>query len=187
MGWLYSTRYSERKDRKRLIADILKFEETDKASWTTLRHCLRGNVLWSVQTYTTKATGKEERFIRCDLLAYGGRESGWGYKSLEESCGPNALTCPLSYLKDVPEPDNKQWRADVIRVHSERKARMAKLRADFKLASENGDMCFVEINSPLSPLRVISIKPLRGRANGRTYRIPQKMVKDCEIVPLMRV
>ena len=114
MGWYYDSVFSERSDRKRFIAELTKPEENDIYKRTTVAHCLRGMVLWSV--VQIEQSGKKTRFIQCDLLAFGGQVSGWGNKPMEESCGPGYFSCPISYLDMAGEPDTetaREWRATV--------------------------------------------------------------------------
>jgi hypothetical protein len=51
----------------------------------------------------------------------GARVDGWGYKDLDETVGPTAIDCPLSYL-DAPhrEPVGyaAEWRNRVRRFHA---------------------------------------------------------------------
>lgn len=106
MGWLYYA--STRRD---LIADRTKTEETDTHKFVCLKHCTRGNVLWTVWQITDKATGEYRRLIGCDLMQ-AHPVYGWGYKDLDESMGPCYYTCPLSYLDLVPVK-NERWRESV--------------------------------------------------------------------------
>jgi len=59
------------------------------------------------------------------LMQSGGRDSGWGYKSMSESMGPRYYDCPLSLLDlaTSPPPDvyAAGWR-EMVRKHHARKA-----------------------------------------------------------------
>ncbi|RTB44101.1 hypothetical protein [Pseudomonas aeruginosa] len=121
MGWLYT-----RQSRSELIAELIKPQETERASVKVIAHALRGNVLWSVAEVTAKvdgvhrdlAPGQSLRYIRCDLLQ--GSAGEWGYKSLDESAQPYYYSCPLSYLKLAPEL-SPEWRAGVHAYHAQRR------------------------------------------------------------------
>jgi hypothetical protein len=63
-------------------------------------------------------------WIGLDLLK--GTPNGWGYKDLDETAGPNAVDCPLSYLDAphvAPEGYAPQWRERVREYHAKKKAR----------------------------------------------------------------
>jgi len=56
---------------------------------------------------------KKERFLMIALLQYYRSESGWSYKTMEESEGPYKHDCPQKYFDMVPCPDEpfaKAWR-----------------------------------------------------------------------------
>ena len=116
MGWLFSSR-----TRSELIQDLIRPEDTARASVRVLVHTLRGNVLWSVSEVTAKATGvypdlapgESIRFIRCDLLQRSGGE--WGYKAMDESMAPYYYSCPLRYL-DMAKELSPGWR-EMVRAH----------------------------------------------------------------------
>jgi hypothetical protein len=97
----------------------------------------------------------------------GGFDYGWGYKSMDESMGPAYYTCPLSYLDMVPMPDSpyaREWREKVREYH-------AKQRRKFKV----GQVVKL-VGSTIPQVTITSARPLEGRYNGRTYRIPRKMI-----------
>ncbi|MGD8104230.1 hypothetical protein [Pseudomonas aeruginosa] len=121
MGWLFSSR-----TRSELIQDLIRPEDTARASVRVLVHALRGNVLWSVTEVTAKATdvhpdlapGESMRFIRCDLLQRIGGE--WGYKAMDESMAPYYYSCPLRYLGMAKEL-SPIWREKVRAHHARRR------------------------------------------------------------------
>ena len=97
MGWTF-TRDATRAD---VIADRIEAWSNDTHAGQTIRHCLKGNVLWTVRSIIDKGSRRVERYIGCDLLQRE-RGYGWGYKDLEESSGPFYFSCPLGYLAMVP-------------------------------------------------------------------------------------
>lgn len=115
MGWLFKLGQT----RAELIAHRTQNWENAHVKAVCLRHCLVGNILWSVWEQTIKAEDRTDRYIVCDLLQYQ-RDYGWGYKDMEESCGPYYYSCPLSYLEMTPVA-NENWR-EVVRAHHQRKA-----------------------------------------------------------------
>ncbi|WP_338807034.1 hypothetical protein V8U11_08215 [Pseudomonas chlororaphis] len=125
MGWLFSSW-----SRSELIADLVKPQETERASATVIAHALRGNVLWSVVELTAKvegvhtdlAPGESVRYIRCDLLQRSGGQ--WGYKGMDESMSPYYYSCPLSYLAMAKELA-PNWRSAVHAYHAQRRTPVA--------------------------------------------------------------
>lgn len=119
MGWLFSSG-----TRSELIASLIRTQDTDRFHCETLKHTLRGNVLWSVARFTAKqdnhalAAGQSTLMIRCDLLRRSAGE--WGCKSLSEDDGPYYYSCPLSYLAMVPVR-SPGWREQVMAYHQSRR------------------------------------------------------------------
>lgn len=114
----YFVRYGASRDS--VIQDILASEPgEDGKKREALRHCLVGNVLWSVWEITAE-DGSKSRLIRCDLLARD--KDGWGNKSLTESSHPFYYSCPLAYLEEVPERC-PEWRRKVRAYWAERNKR----------------------------------------------------------------
>lgn len=77
-------------------------------------------------------TQPTERWIGCDLMRHQ-KDYGWGYKDLDEICGPYYYSCPLKYLDLVPIETyggNDEWRENVRQYH----ARIAQKRRSRKLA-----------------------------------------------------
>lgn len=131
MGWLF---YAH--TRKDLIADRIKGQETEHATWKTLKHCAVGNTLWYISEITVKQTGETTRHIFCDLLQK--NHGKWGYKDLSESMGPYYYSCPLAYLAMVPV-ENATWRESVIQYHAKQQAKRKKRASIFcPIASMKG-------------------------------------------------
>lgn len=167
MGWLFSNVFSERSDFKQFIADRVKNEnmvnfETKEAigTFTCLKHCVRGNVLWTVwevKRFDDEYSENVGKYIGCDLLKF---SNGWGYKDMEESVGPCYYTCPKSYLEMVPVK-NQEWRDQVMAYHNA----YTKIKAGDVLVLTNGDKA-----------KIVSKRPLHGIINGTRYRIPRRMI-----------
>ena len=124
MGWLYG--WDTRQDLERhLLAG---------GSKQTIKHCWKGNNLWTIQEYQN-SQGKAVRVII--LFMCRGRNTwnrrsnkidpdGWGYKDISESMGPIYVNCPLSYLDLVPDPGGHatQWRTRVREHHAAKKLKL---------------------------------------------------------------
>lgn len=124
MGWFYSFT-----SRAELIHELTQAQENTHIRRETLKHTLRGNVLWSVVRITAKhdslvmKAGESVNRIFCDLLSC--TDGEWGYKPLSEEDRPFYYSCPLSYLVLAPVI-SVAWREDVKAHHA---ARQAKKRA----------------------------------------------------------
>jgi hypothetical protein len=159
MGWLYT----QGQTRKALINHITADSETDFAYWKTLKRYCSGNTLFAVQEVTYKDSGKTSRFIGVYLMQ-NNKGYGWGYKDMDESCGPYQYGCPLSFFDMVPDPGGyaTEWR----RLNRENHARrFQKIKVEQIVRLTNGQ-----------DYRIISLRPLRGTHNGNIYRIPRRML-----------
>ena len=126
MGWLYTSHTT----RKQLIEELTKTSDNAHHRHETLRHCVRGNVMWCKNRYTEKSTGRTETYIECVLLSIS--NAGAGYKILSEASGPNYVHCPLSYLEGLSEPPEdsfaRNWRLKVREYWADRRAKNAQKR-----------------------------------------------------------
>lgn len=125
MGWFYESGAT----RESVIAEYTKGWGDAQKQVECLRHCTRGNTLWTLYQITEGET--VTRTIGCILL---GRSRGdWGAKAMDESMGPYQYSCPEDYLTAATDPPNEwaaTWRAKVRAYHAARrqKARMAALQ-----------------------------------------------------------
>ena len=115
MGWDFTCGAT----KESLVAELLQpwedrlvgFGNRCQYKVRTLKHSLRGNCLWRIVEVTKE--GKTTLVITLDLLKKS--REGWGYKGMDESCGPCYYNCPLGFLKEVPCPNQyvAEWRAKV--------------------------------------------------------------------------
>jgi hypothetical protein len=173
MGWLYTQGQS----KEELVRDCVS-GGAHPTGFNALAHSLRGNQLWVVfENETSTVVEKGFRFIALYLLA-SEKGYGWGYKSMDESCGPYYFNCPLSYLDMVPEPPKTtssdfDWRANVRKFHETN--RMA---AGRKKSLKVGDTLRLPEGFSPREVKIIMVgKKLRGMAHGITYRITPKVLK----------
>lgn len=122
MGWFIGFSNT----RKELIAELIETEHLEKSSRHVLRHCVRGNVLWSL--VEVRFTNEPEhvvtvRFIACDLMQK--IDGYWGHKPLSEADHPYYYSCPLSYLEMAPV-QSEAWRHGVQAYHEALRARRKK-------------------------------------------------------------
>jgi len=167
MGWLFTPNST----RKTIIDGLIEREENEHGIWETLRHCTRGNVLWSIIKWTDKKVGVTKHIIGCHLLEKSVETCGqrkvvsWGYKPMEEAMHPSYYTCPLSYLKEAPMAC-EEWRDKVKQYH--RKYNI-------------GDRLILE-HCKIPHLNIFSTKPLLGTYQGSNYRVPRDCVVRVETV-----
>jgi hypothetical protein len=171
MGWDFVTDATK--------ADVIREKvagwEGPSGKTVCLRHCLKGNILWTVMetTYSgdflakTVDTPPVERWIGCTILGVE-KGVGWGSKDMSESMGPCFYSVPLAYLDLVPEPGGLYaagWR-DKVRAYHAARARTVKIGETVKL-----------YGTAINEVVIESLRPLRGRAVGGTlYRIPRRML-----------
>jgi hypothetical protein len=171
MGWYFTEGTSKQDIIKELIADG---RNSSGSEWRTIRHALKGNTLWSVIEATPPADLELpiQRYIACFLLA--SRHGGWGYKDMDESMGPNEVSCPLTFLHLVPDPGGyaTAWRKRVREYHRETELRKIKLES---LAL--GQVVALVTGCRPPEISVASLKPLQGYGpNGRLYRVNPKHI-----------
>lgn len=145
-----------------------------------LAHCVKGNVLWIVRVRDDLEGKRVDGWIECNLLASDKGE--WGYKDMEESCGPGVSNCPLKYLDMVPCPEGgyaKEWRERVRAYWAARK--ILKLRDGLKLKVKPG----WRTRGGMAILQVELVKQGRrwlAKINGASSlsRFPRKMLIGSE-------
>lgn len=160
MGWTF-TKDATRAD---IIAERIEPSSNDTHAGQTLRHCLKGNVLWTVRAIIDKSTHRVERYIGCDLLRCE-RGYGWGYKDMCESSGPFYYSCPLDYLAMVPV-ECESWRERVRAYHAKQKRKL-RIGTTYRL-----------IGRTVPHVEIVRLRPLLGRHNGCTYRVPKSIIGD---------
>jgi len=178
MGWSYT--YDATK------ADIID-NLTRMQGWGegreggAIKHCVRGNVLWTVHEIRDVTTHANAiRFIGCFLLGKA-KDCGWGSKDMEESMGPCYYSCPLEYLDMAPIPEGeyaKGWRDNVRAYH----AAHIKLREGLRLRISGSWKC---CGTPITEVTV--------RKYGRSWRaytpngnapmkFPRRMLMGAEVL-----
>jgi hypothetical protein len=147
MGWSFCSSWQLKRD---IIQNRIRIQDwTDPKTGirylqTTLAYCVRGNNLWSViesRKFNPNETEPffSKKFLGLDLLKWGGKSDGWGYKDMDESSGPYQFNCPLKYLDMVPQTGLNEyaltWRKAVREYHAEQAAKRAKKKGIVKWVS----------------------------------------------------
>lgn len=113
MGWTYPYTTQTRAE----LVDYLRRPDRF-GNFELVKSSARGNRHWYL--VRNKSTG--EHSIGLDLMK--GSRDGWGYKDIDESCGPHYFDVPLSYLDAAPALTagySATWRESVRQWHAERK------------------------------------------------------------------
>ena len=99
----------------------------------------------------------------------------WGYKDLDESCGPSDVSCPLSYLDMVPcseGPYAAPWR-ERVKAHHSKRAQFNRLKVGTKVKLRAG---LTLAGSPLTEATISNVKPLRATVGYLTVRLSKKHI-----------
>jgi hypothetical protein len=169
MGWLFSERWQTKSEMVRHLTRTNHHTGIDGGVviFSTIKKCVRGNTLYAVQrTRALHATSVAlvNTFISIYLMRSSKNSGGWGYKDMEESCGPCEHGCPTSYFDIVGPPPNeyaKQWRA---------RCRLYELRK--KVQPKVGETWLLRPHCRPKEVTITSVRPLRGSG----YRIPRKLL-----------
>ncbi len=116
MGWSFSCNDTGRKAHIESITNQRHFS----SGYVPITHRVVGNHVWQL---VQRPDGT--KFIALDLIAKE-RGGGWGYKSIDEDCGPYHYDCPITLLDkaDPPAtPNAEAWRAKV-REFADRQQRL---------------------------------------------------------------
>ena len=108
MGWLYSLGWKTKADILAHLTRPSRFSD----GYELVKSTTRGKAHY----YLLRDKANGNHIIGVDLMAFD--KEGWGYKDLDESCGPNEIDCPISWLS-LPHGDygeySRNWRAACTR------------------------------------------------------------------------
>lgn len=163
MGWTFPHGAS----RSDVINELTAEQHTDRRTFRTLRKCFRGNTMYALHE-SEPVEGPTVRFLVVYLLQ---RSQGdWGYKDMDESMEPYYYDCPVSYLDAATEPASehaRKWRAEV--------RERAAVRASKKPCK--GETWTLQ-GCSIPEVKITSLKPLRGLAQGQVYRIKRSLLGE---------
>lgn len=117
MGWTYQAAkfYKENGsiDRKAECDAMCKWE-SDSCKYEVLKSAMKGSTYYAAIKRISKADGSHEVFAAAFLTATAMRDYyNFGYKDMDESCGPCEDDCPKSILTLLTPTDSKyaiEWR-----------------------------------------------------------------------------
>lgn len=159
MGW--TTVYGA--SRRDIIDELTRDETNEKRVYRTLRKCFRGNVMYALME--SGPHGETTKWIAVHLLGRDGNR-GWGYKSMDETVGPIYYECPVSYL-DAADPATAEYAIEWRKTVREGAAKKPKKGETWTLVGCN-----------IPEVKITSLKPLRGRYAGVTYKIKRKLLGE---------
>jgi hypothetical protein len=160
MGWTFSYEWHDKKD-------LVSYLTRDRDGYKTLRKCCRGQTLYALHEATHDlgvgglASVRGEQPLRFIAVYRLSRADGmWGYKAMDESCGPNYYDCPLVYL----------WREGVQRRAEDRKKKNSK-------KPKTGEK-WTLVGCTIPHVKIISAQPLRGAYQGVAYRLTKSRLGE---------
>ena len=136
MGWTSS---AEWQTKKQLVSYLVNPDYWGKY-YAVLKHSEQDNNLWVLVEHTNEA-GTKKVFIALYLLSHFGGGEGYGYKDMDETCGPNELNCPKQFILEAEKsgPGHNQWARDwrekVLKYHAA-KAKKGKAVAALKAGDD---------------------------------------------------
>lgn len=158
MGWITGI-FS----RKEVVRDLTEGYTAGRVTVKCLKHVFLGyRMLWCL--YEIEERGEEgdeavsiSRHAYAYLVArYGAND--WGYKGIGHD-----PSCPLSYLEMVTfdSDRDREWAAEVRQYHA-RRGTGVKLEVGARIPLRG--------NSSIPYVDLVSVRPLRGRYEGITYK-----------------
>lgn len=162
MGWYYTDGAS----RRDIIDELTKEQRWDGNVFRTLRKCFRGNTMYALHESGPEDATK--KWLSVYLLQR--HKDSWGYKPLPEDALPYYFDCPLSYLDEADEATTenaKEWRQTVREVAEKRASKKPKVGETWSLEG-----CLIK------EVEITSVRPLRGKARGTTYRIKRSLLGE---------
>ena len=169
MGWSYPYSTKTRADLVRYLRRPERFGE----HLQLVRACVTGSRHWYL--VRVKATGMH--WIGLDLMQ-GIRGDGWGYKDIDESCGPCEVGCPLSYLA-APHAElgdyAAQWRERVRAYHAAQLVRPALVAGSW--VSYGGRV--YQLSAPAGPRRGWHVVDVFGQR----YRMKARQLAQAKPAP----
>ena len=112
MGWMF---LYECPTKKSLVQYLIRPQHNEEWHKETIRHCCRGNCLWTVERIWNDKTGADSKSIILYLMEK--QDGCWGSKDMCEGMGPYYFSCPTSYFKVAGPTEDKGaqvWREKVL-------------------------------------------------------------------------
>lgn len=175
MGWTYSQNWTS---KEAIISHCIDWGD----KFTTLEHSVKGGRLWVLLQYN-EGDKKGDVFVALYLLQKDGSE--WGYKDMDDTCGPYYYDCPISFINRTVDSgralksNTTAWHDQVRAYHAksrERRKNAASMRAGMKILYQS---VVFELLEKLPSRRGWRVK---STENNAVYRMMAKQVSASEIV-----
>jgi hypothetical protein len=160
--------------RKELVEGLLRTQYAvdpktgvRTGEFKTIAHCFKGNNVWAVHERTFFDGREPLRFVAFYLITRFG-QGEWGYKDMDETCGPCYYNCPVSYLDMAPNGAvndyAKEWRQKV-RELAESKKKAAVTCKDLEVGTHFWN---VQTGRAFEVFKSDYVRTPRGYVLGRT-------------------
>ncbi len=170
MGWTFSKGAT----RRDIIAEILRDYDNRSARWSVVESHSSPSGLW-----VALANTNDETTLIAFYALEAERNYGWGYKSMDETMGPNYYDVPLTWLDKYAYYAKTEfslvWRERVREYHAKRR-QTARAAAKWRA----GDLLQLPERVGAKLYRVVSTRPFRavGEADGVRYRIARQLLAE---------
>ena len=191
MGWTFFADWNKSESRADIIRREFEQQPTDKNPWAYGFEYIteRGATVYAIMWRENPSEGTPRQYFGMVFLTQ--RKRGeFGYKDVEESCGPYETDAPLKMVdmldKLAPNPGGyaEKWRAAVRERHAKKRAR-PKLAAGMRVALGPSDGRVYEL---IEPRRAFFSGRAAGWhvvevATGIRYRMSAQHAARARIVP----
>jgi hypothetical protein len=142
MGWSFGDDSKERVIEKACrgfkttvtVEDASGAKTLVDAHVSVMAHSVVGSNLWlAVGVHRIDDGSILESYVALYMIAYDRHDKSWGYKAIDEYCGPNEVDCPIGLLKMTaphrkPDICSTNWRQAVMDHHQRRAHRVQATR-----------------------------------------------------------
>lgn len=148
-----------------------------------LKHSVRGSRVWVLAQHVQPEKKGQQIIVVFLIKKFNDRE--WGYKDIDESCGPLYYDCPLSFISSAEKaggPLNasaQSWREDVRTFHAQQKEKrqqVSTLKSGMQLILYGVTYELLEKNSGRKGWKV------RSLSDNQLYTMSAKQVGQAEQV-----
>lgn len=164
--------------KQELVDQVTRTWSNDYYRFECIKKSMRGRQLWTVWERTNMKSGEVARticlFLFSSFVEYdiSGKNTVYGYKSMQESSHPFYYDCPVSFLKMTTEGENPAWREEVLARVNRRK----EVNNIVKTIQKGQYITLVGSKIPFVEVYYANGKTIIGQYGGTKYRIPKGMI-----------
>lgn len=179
MGWTTSSYWESKQD---VVKNCTSSSFWGGDRFKVHKHTLKGGHLWVL---VELLTGEDKGKLFVTLFLIERFDGEYGYKDIDETCGPCYYDCPIGYVNAAdksgePLSDSaKNWRKKVREYHKEQKAereRVAQLTPGTHVELYGKGYELIEKISARLGWYV------KEMASGETFRMDAKQIKEAVVV-----